>query len=488
MITWMQRHRKYLVVTIWISTIAFIGAGFVGWGQYDYSDKAGAVAKVGDITITQEELQHSYSNLFNQYNQLFQGKLDEAKAKEFGLQRQALKSLVDQALILNLAESYQIQVSDEELLSLIKSQEAFTKNGQFDKKTYEELLKQNHLTIKAYETAMRRDLLIQKTLYLFAPKLNPLEKSSIAYASGIADKIEYKLLTPNSIALTPDETSLKNYWEKNKNNYKNEASYTISFIRQQPLTQIPSDGEISAYYEANKHNFKGADGKILTLNDARSNVIHALNDSATEKEALRSYIAFKKGSLEPSLKVETITVSSTSNPFTPELFKEITSMNQEKSFLKPRKVNNDYVIIKLDKLNPVVVKTFEEAKTEVTTQYVKEMKKVKLQELAQESYKTFQGDVSEFITLSKPSSLGGLTPPESAEFTKQLFASQQKRGFFTLQTGNVILYNVLEQKLLQDGAVADDNTVIKLKGNLLNQKLLKELESKYPVKIYVEGI
>ena len=35
MITWMQKHRKYLVVTIWVSTIAFVGAGFVGWGAYD---------------------------------------------------------------------------------------------------------------------------------------------------------------------------------------------------------------------------------------------------------------------------------------------------------------------------------------------------------------------------------------------------------------------------------------------------------------------
>ena len=29
MIAWMQKHNKYLVVTIWIATIAFIGAGFV---------------------------------------------------------------------------------------------------------------------------------------------------------------------------------------------------------------------------------------------------------------------------------------------------------------------------------------------------------------------------------------------------------------------------------------------------------------------------
>ena len=66
MITWMQKHKKYLIVTIWISTIAFVGAGFVGWGQYKYGDKAGTVAKVGKVDISLGELQTSYSNLYAQ--------------------------------------------------------------------------------------------------------------------------------------------------------------------------------------------------------------------------------------------------------------------------------------------------------------------------------------------------------------------------------------------------------------------------------------
>ncbi len=47
MITWMQKHKKWLIVTIWISTIAFVGAGFVGWGSYDYGKSDSAVAIVG---------------------------------------------------------------------------------------------------------------------------------------------------------------------------------------------------------------------------------------------------------------------------------------------------------------------------------------------------------------------------------------------------------------------------------------------------------
>ena len=54
MISWMQKHRKYLVITIWISTIAFVGAGFVGWGSFDYGSMSGDVAKVGKVKVSKE--------------------------------------------------------------------------------------------------------------------------------------------------------------------------------------------------------------------------------------------------------------------------------------------------------------------------------------------------------------------------------------------------------------------------------------------------
>lgn len=444
MITWMQHHRKYLVITIWISTIAFIGAGFVGWGQYSYGDKASAVAKVGDVSITAEELQKTYSNLFNQYNQLFQGKLDEKQAQQFGLQRQALKSLVDQALILNLAQSYHITVSDQELFNIIKNQKAFSKAGSFDKQVYAEVLSQNRLTIKEYETGMRKELLIQKTLYLFTPEARTLENNAIASAQGVADKIEYKLLTPTMIALATDETGLKAFWEKHQNEFKKEASYDLSIIH--------------------------------------------MGNQATQNDALRRYIDFKKGTLDPSVNVSKATVTSQNNLFAPELFQEITALTTDKPFLKPRKVGDEFVVIKLNALNPASKKTYEEAKQEANALYLNEMKKSKLQELAQNSYKTFSGTVSDFIMHTQSTPLGGLSAEESTEFTEKLFASKQKQGFLTLKSGNVILYNVLEQKLLQDKAVAEENTAMKLKGNLLNQKLMKMLESKYPIKIYAEGI
>ncbi len=488
MITWMQRHRKYLVVTIWISTIAFVGAGFVGWGQYSYGDKAGSVAKVGDIPITADELQKSYSALFNQYNQVFQGKFDEKQAQQFGLQRQALRQLVNQALVLNLANEYGMIVSDEELAGTIQAQPAFFKEGAFDKSVYEKVLSDNRLTKKEYEESLRKELLIQKTLYLLASGTKTLEVKSIGNALGVADRISYKLLTPDMVSVSVDEAELKAFWEKRKTEFKTEPSYEIAYVRQSPLSLEHSQSDISEYYEANRQSLKDAEGKLLSAAEAHDMIVAGLNDKATEKEALRLYIDYKKGELKEAVVPEKATITASTSAFDPQLTKEIMALNEKKTFLKPRKNGNDYVIVKLEKFVPARSKTFEEAKTEANGLYRSELGKTKLLELAKASHASFSGTTTDFITRLDASKLAGLSPMEGSEFLSKLFRSKEKQGFIPLENGNVIIYNVLEQKLLETKAVADETAVAQLKGNLLDQGVVKALENKYPVEIYVEGI
>lgn len=81
----MQKHKKYLMITIWVSTIAFVGAGFVGWGSYDFSSTSNAVAVVGKTKVSINEMQREYSRLYGIYNQLVGGTLDEEQAKKWGL-------------------------------------------------------------------------------------------------------------------------------------------------------------------------------------------------------------------------------------------------------------------------------------------------------------------------------------------------------------------------------------------------------------------
>ena len=224
MITWMQRHKKYLIITIWISTIAFVGAGFVGWGQYSYGDKAGAVAKVGNVEVSMGELQKGYSRLYSQYNKMFQGNFDEEKAKQFGLQKQALQQLTQQALILNLADSYDLEISDAELLAELKTQEAFFDNGVFDKEIYKQVLSRNNLSMKEYETDVKKGLLIQKTLNLLPVEASTSESDILNIIMQIADKINYKVLSDKDIEVDTSDAALKPFWETTSQKFMTEVS------------------------------------------------------------------------------------------------------------------------------------------------------------------------------------------------------------------------------------------------------------------------
>jgi peptidyl-prolyl cis-trans isomerase D len=487
MITWMQRHKKYLIISIWISTIAFVGAGFVGWGQYDYGDKAGAVAKVGEIDITMGELQKSYSNLYAQYNQMFQGNFDEEKAKSFGLKTQALNFLTQQALILNLAASYDLQVSDDELLKDIKTRDYFFKDGVFNKEVYKEVLSKNNLSVKEYEAVARKDLLIQKTLALLPVQAKESELKILETAMSIADKIEYKIIKGNEVNVDMSDDALNPFWEKMQNKFMTEVSYDVKFIKQAKISKEYDDAAINDYYNENKADLKDADGKILSLEAAKEKVKEGLDAKETKKEALKAYIAYKKGELK-DVEIVSSTISSSNNPFGAEALEAISKLTSASPFSKPVQVGSDFITFELIKTNPSTPKSYEEAKAEVISIYVPEQKKAKLLELAKNSFNTFNGIKTDFITGSDSNKLTDLTTQEADEFLSTLFTTQEKRGFVALENGNVVLYNVLEQKMLSNGNVIEDNPIVKIKSTMFNESLVKNLQNKYKTEIFIQGL
>ena len=138
MISWMQKHNKYLVVTIWVATIAFIGAGAVSWGNMNLSSKASSVAKVGDVQISKIKYAFTYDQIYSQYAQKLGNKFDKNVAKKLGLEKNVLKTLIQQALLLNLANEYGIIATDKEVGLEIVSVPLFKNSkGEFDKSIYD---------------------------------------------------------------------------------------------------------------------------------------------------------------------------------------------------------------------------------------------------------------------------------------------------------------------------------------------------------------
>ena len=487
MITWMQRHKKYLIITIWISTIAFVGAGFVGWGQYSYGDKAGAVAKVGNVEITMGELQKSYSRLYSQYNQMFQGNFDEEKAKAFGLQRQALNQLTNQALILNLANSYDLRISDAELLSELTSQEPFFKDGKFNKEIYKETLSRANLNTKEYEEETKKQLLIQKVLNLLPVKESNSEATILNTIMNIADKIEYKVIDDTNLTVDSSDAALKPYWEQKQQEFMTEVSYELKYIKQEKVNQEFTQEKIETHYNENRNHFKDTDGKILTKELAHNSILDELNEKATKDLALRAYIAYKKRKLSPDMQVQDITLSQSNNPFNQEVLDKVKELSITSPFLKPISINGEYFTFELTKINPSKVKTFDEAKVTILPMFIADQKKKALNELANNSLETFKGEVTDFITVQDTNKITQLSQEESNEFLAQLFNMQKKKGSLSLSNGKVILYNILEQKMLTN-VNKNDASIERLKSSMFNEGLIKNLNNKYKTEIFVQGL
>jgi peptidyl-prolyl cis-trans isomerase D len=489
MITWMQRHRKYLNITLWISVGAFIAAGpMFAIGSGSFSGRgADTIAKVGNVEVSMHQMNSAYRQLFSRYNQMFQGKFDESQAKAFGLEQQALKQLIDESLLLNLAQSFNLVVLDKELSDNISKTDAFFKDAKFDKETYIKVLKQAQLSLSDYEDDVRRSLLIQKLMGMLSVQSLPLEEDAVSTALYINDKINYKILDKSMITVDTKEEALKAYWESNKMSYMSEPSFELEVITQDIIAGTYSDEELKAAYDTNKHDFTTATGEIKSFEEAKEAVVATLDKDASNKEALRTYIDYKKERLDPAHSKQSFVVQASNNPFSAEVYEKISKLSLEKPYLKPQYVDGKFLIIKLLSSKGSEPKTYEQAKSEVKTDYLTQETNKQFFELAKNSVETFKGKTSKFLTRESISGLAPLKEVEAAEFLEALFLQDSKRGFIPLKGDKIVLYNILEQKLLKKENNTQENNVLRIKTSLLTEGLLKKLEAHYPVTSYLEG-
>jgi peptidyl-prolyl cis-trans isomerase D len=483
----MQKHNKYLVVTIWIATIAFIGAGFVGWGTYQYGSKAGAIARVGEVSISQEKFNFTYRNLYRDVAQRMGGNFDDAKAKELGLARQAYNRLVMQAYLLNLAREYGIVVSEEELAKAIASIPGFQENGRFDKKIYLTFLNARGMKARTFEAILRDDLTIEKLMKYLNKASVPYEREVIASALGIEEKIRYAVLAPGDVNLSVNETELKRFWEEHKGEYLTPKKFKLSILWTDTSEINATESDLENFYRKNSFNYTDAQGKELGFEKAKEKVRKDYRIKKGKKKALLDYIALKKGKLQAQERVE---LAEKDAKLSPELWEAI-GRSAPGTLIKPKPVGSRYAKVRLDEVIAPRPMTYAEAKEAVrrdwTAQAEKEALRRKAENLAKEPEKLT--NESPYLSLTRPETLAPLNPFESSQFLQKLFTSKEKVGIISINK-KMVVYRIIDQKFGENGgemAKEIAGTADSIKRGEFERSLLKELSGKYPVQTFVKG-
>ncbi|MEA3353474.1 MAG: SurA N-terminal domain-containing protein [Campylobacterota bacterium] len=445
MITWMQQHKKWLIVTIWVSTIAFVGAGFVGWGSYDYGKSNSAVALVNGKEVPMRDLQNEYSALYSQYSQIFGSSFNQELAKQFKLEDAALQKVIQKYLYINFADEIGLAVTDKELAKQLVEITAFQKDGKFDKNTYMSVLKQNRRSTSEFEAQLKQDLLIQKIQKVFNIKLEENEIKNISELIFLQDKVEVAVVDSENIKVDTKASDIKKHWEITKENYKSPEGYKISYK------------------------------KVVNIDEKSKKQMKQI--------ALKHYVNLKKA--KESFKEEKI-IFENSDFVASEDFKKIKTA-EASTILKPIYKDGNYYIIKLlSKTKPQTL-PFDEVKSDVKKNYITDIKNKLLKEKADKIVNNFKGISLGYIQKDSQPTIKGLNENESQNVVRDIFNSTSKISQSNLGD-KIVVFRITDSKLAAYDSKNDQivkSAVEKLKNNEINNGLISKLRNKYEIKTFI---
>jgi len=486
MISWMQKHNKYLVVTIWIATIAFIGAGAVGWGSMNFGSSASSVGKVGDIYISKVKYAFTYNNLYAQYAQKYGSKFDRKTAKELGLSKIVFNNLANEALLLNMANEFGIIVSDKEVADAIANYKLFIgKDGQVDERIYENFVRSRGISKKDFENILRDELKVKKLFSLLNIKPLDFEKEIIRSTFLIGDKIKYKVITQKDVNVSVTEDEIKKYWEKHKNRYKTKTQYKLALLWTKSDDVNVSENELKKYYQANSFKFTNSKGIVRKFEDVKDEVKNIFLLDKIKKKAAIERSRFKKGKVKAT---EEVLLPKGDSKLSLEAWKKITKAKIG-DYLKPIGIKSSYLTIKVEKIIPPKVMSFDNAKELAKADLIKNKSLNKMNELAKNllnDSSKLDNETKDYISLSKYDVLSPLTLEDSLNVIKKIFASSNKKGVINLNN-SIFVYEILNQKMLKNNRVlALDNDAKNIKNSELIYNLIKNLSKKYAILSYLK--
>lgn len=489
----MQKHKKWLIVTIWVSAIAFIGAGMVNWGSYGFGSSNDKVARVGDIDIYLAEFQREYARILNEFSQIsqFGGMLDEAQAKQFGIPQMALQRLIQQTQILNLANDLGLVVSDKEVGEEIVNAKVYVDDkGEFSQEVYRKALKEQGMSPSEFEEMVRKILTTQKLFSVMnitqAGPMLPISSSEMAaleMANAVRDRLRVEILPMDKVNVEIKDDELKAFWEKNAENWKSPMEFKVEYILVPFASQNPTDEDLTKHYQDFKSDYLDENGNLLSFEESKEKLIKDVQKIQAESVAKREYRDLKN----ESKKGEILSLKENERFFVKngvDLVIEDMKAAQVGQVLKPIEVDKGFVTLRILDKKSSVQKSFEEAKAEAKVLFESSKKKERLLALAKERVKNFQGTDIGFVDRFYNGVILTLDDRQKMSFLSHLFSSKQKEGYVMLED-KAVLYRIVEQSALnvkQGDAMAFKS----VKYEAVFDALAEYLNETYKTTIYID--
>jgi peptidyl-prolyl cis-trans isomerase D len=240
---------------------------FVSWGVGDVIRLIGTstwVAKVGGQTIEGAQLQEAYQREMSQATRDLPSGQEPSQEMRSGVAREALQRLIGQAALNQELQRLHIVTPDAAVRQSVFAMPAFHgPNGQFDRQTFEAVLRNNGLTEARFLDMMRGELAQRQLLGAVSagattPEalLRPLFQGRFEKRS--ADMVEFPLAAAPEPP-SPTEADLQRWYDNHPDKYSAPEYRRIKAVVLSPQTlakDIPvTDADLQAAYQQHKADY-----------------------------------------------------------------------------------------------------------------------------------------------------------------------------------------------------------------------------------------
>ena len=373
----------------WVAGVVLgaIGLVFVFWGINWTLSAPTYAAKVNGTEISSNEVRQTYQQQLAQMERQSNVPLDDAVRNQIKLR--VLDQYVNSEALVTRADELGYRVSDSELLAEMAKVPALQVDGKFDYGHALAVLNAQGRSPSEIEGLFRRDAKLRQldTALNASSFATPTELKAFRALTRQQRELAWLTVSAAKYAegATPDDAAVKAYYDAHKSEYMTPETVNLRYV-ELSLAQLASkvsvdDAQLKAYYEEQKaktpERFQQAEQRrvrhiLLSVNDAKEDAAVKAKAEGILKRAQAgedfSKLA-KEFSQDPGSAAQGGDLGWSERKIFVAPFADAAFSMKVDEIRGPVKTQFGYHILKLDGIQPPAVKTFEQAKAELETEY-----------------------------------------------------------------------------------------------------------------------
>ena len=468
----------------WLATIVLglLALVFAVWGAYGIVNVSFGAPDYGlsinGERISNETLNRAWQERQAQYQQMLKGS-EMSDAQKSALQQQLIDEYVRNTLLKQRASSAGYRATPAELAQTVRSEPAFQLEGKYDPRVAKVMLAQAGMTEEGY-LSERRDSLevgqLNQGIEL-SEFMTPTELARVYALENEQRELRYALLPADHFlsAVKVDDSKIKAWYEAHQGDYMTPEAVHLQYaeLRLDALTPQVSvkPEDLQAFYEKTKSRYSEGEKRhahhiliaVAEPKDAKADAaaLAKAQEVETQLKAGKDFAELaKKYSADPGSAAQGGDLgwaekSAYVGPFGDALFAMQAGQTSD-----PVKTQFGYHIIKLDEVRPAHVRSFDEVRSEIETEYRRDQagevfgdRQEQLQQKLESGTGDLQsiakqfdlqtGDVPDFTRTTGGAPLGGNPALLAAVFNDDVLSGNKLGGPVALAEDQLVIFKIL---------------------------------------------